>query len=370
VIAVPPSLVHDVEEWNRRLLALPGAHLLQSWQWGELKSHYGWQAARWLWTGDAGKPAAAAQVLRRQLTGLKGISVLYVPRGPCLDYADASLRQEVFRDLQDMARRGGAIFLKIDPAVEIGRGLPGSPEPAEEPSAATLTSHLHTAGWRFSPEQIQFRNTLTLDLRQGDDALLATMKPKTRYNIRLAERHGVRVREGRLEDLDLLYRMYAETSLRDGFVIRHEGYYQEAWGSFMRAGLAQPLIAELEGAPVAGLIVYRFGPTCWYLYGMSREAHREAMPNHILQWEAIRWARAHGCTVYDFWGAPDRLGPDDPMWGVYRFKEGFGAELIRTLGAWDYPARPTLYAVYTRLLPRLLELLRARGRRQTARSLE
>jgi lipid II:glycine glycyltransferase (peptidoglycan interpeptide bridge formation enzyme) len=118
------------------------------------------------------------------------------------------------------------------------------------------------------------------------------------------------------------------------------------------------------------LLVYRFGDTCWYIYGMSREAQRDRMPNHLLQWEAIRWARAQGCTTYDFWGAPDRLEPGDPMWGVYRFKEGFGAELVRTVGAWDYPVRPTLYAFYTRLLPRILGLLRVRGRAQTSRSLD
>jgi lipid II:glycine glycyltransferase (peptidoglycan interpeptide bridge formation enzyme) len=229
---------------------------------------------------------------------------------------------------------------------------------------------LHTAGWRPSPEQIQFRNTLTLDLRQADETLLGAMRQKTRYNIRLAARHGVKVRLGGLEDLALLYRMYAETSVRDDFVIRSEVYYQDAWGTFLRAGLAQPFVAEVDGEPVAALIAYRFGETCWYLYGMSREAHRDAMPNHLLQWEAIRWARAQGCTVYDFWGAPDRLEPDDPMWGVYRFKEGFGAELVRTLGAWDYAARPALYAAYTRLMPLALGLMRARGRQRTAQSLE
>lgn len=367
---MPPSLIHDADEWNRLVRSLPHAHVLQSWQWGELKSRYGWQAERWLWSGDAGKPTAAAQILRRHLPRLRSIAILYVPRGPCLDYSDAGLRRLVFQDLQNMARRAGAIFLKIDPAVTLGRGLPSSPDAVDEPLAALLTSDLHSAGWRFSPDQIQFRNTLLLDLRQGDDALLAAMKQKTRYNIRLAERHGVKVRLGGLDDLGLLYRMYAETSLRDHFVIRHEGYYQEAWGSFLRAGFAQPLIAEVEGAPVAALVVYRFGETCWYFYGMSREAHREAMPNHLLQWEAIRWARAQGCAVYDFWGAPDRLEGDDPMWGVYRFKEGFGAQLVRTLGAWDFPVRPALYAVYTRLMPGVLGVLRARGRAQTQRSLD
>lgn len=367
---MPPSLVHDPDAWNRRLLELPGAHLLQSWPWGEFKSRYGWSAERWLWSDPSGRPTAAAQILRRPLPSLRGISILYAPRGPCLDYSNAGLRQEVFHDLQMLARKSRAIFLKIDPAVHLGRGLPGTPQAVDDPLGPAVASELEAEEWRFSRDQIQFRNTLALDLRPTEVSLLAAMKQKTRYNIRLAERHGVKVRPGDLDDLGLLYRMYAETSVRDGFVIRHEGYYQDAWGSFIRAGLAQPLLAEVEGEAVAAVLVYRLGETSWYIYGMSREAHRDLMPNHLLQWGAIRWARAEGCTVYDFWGAPDRLEPDDPMWGVYRFKEGFGAQLIRTLGAWDYAVRPGLYAIYSRLLPRILAVMRSRGRAQTLRSIE
>ena len=102
---------------------------------------------------------------------------------------------------------------------------------------------------------------------------------------------------------------------------------------------------------------------------MSRGLHREKMPNHLLQWEAIRWAKQHGCTSYDFWGAPDNLDPEDRMYGVYRFKEGFGAQLIRTVGAWDFPLRPVLYALYHRLVPALLAVMRRRGRARTREAL-
>jgi ferredoxin len=104
--------------------------------------------------------------------------------------------------------------------------------------------------------------------------LLYRMKQKTRYNVGLAERRGVHIRHGELADLPLLYRMYAATSVRDHFVIRDEGYYQDAWGAFIAAGLAQALIAEVGGEPVAGLIVYRFADKAWYLYGMSTDRHR------------------------------------------------------------------------------------------------
>ncbi len=252
----------------------------------------------------------------------------------------------------------------------LGYGIPGESDAENITSGQSIIEDLLEAGWRESSEQIQFRNTLILDIRNSEEVLLAGMKQKTRYNIRLARRRGAEVRLGGKEDLDVLYQMYAETSIRDGFVIRKPEYYQDAWGSFIHAGLAQPLIAMVEEQPVAALIVFRFGKVATFMYGMSRAAHREKMPNHILQWEAIRWAKEQGCTMYDFWGSPDRLDPGDPMWGVYRFKRGFGARLVRTIGAWDFPARYTLYWLYSIVKPRLMSAFRIRGRAQTRSFLE
>jgi peptidoglycan pentaglycine glycine transferase (the first glycine) len=178
------------------------------------------------------------------------------------------------------------------------------------------------------------------------------------------------VRLGSHADLDLLYRMYAETSVRDGFAIRGLDYYRDAWGRFMAAGLAQPFVAEVDAEPVGALVVFRFAHTAWYLYGMSRDAQRDKMPNHLLQWHAIRWAKAQGCTSYDFWGAPDDFVESDPLWGVWRFKEGFGGQLVRHIGAWDYAPSPLLYRLYSIILPRVLDVMRRRGRNQTRQSIE
>ena len=101
------------------------------------------------------------------------------------------------------------------------------------------------------------------------------------------------------------------------------------------------------------------------MYGMSGEAHREKMPSYLLQWQAIRWAKDAGCRIYDLWGAPNVFEPQDPMWGVYRFKKGLGGEVVRYIGAWDLPLRPRLYWLYTVLLPRILDILRWRGKRRT-----
>jgi lipid II:glycine glycyltransferase (peptidoglycan interpeptide bridge formation enzyme) len=134
--------------------------------------------------------------------------------------------------------------------------------------------------------------------------------------------------------------------------------------------MAEPLIAEVDGQPVAALMVFRFAGTAYYLYGMSRQEHREKMPNHLLQWEAMRHARRAGCLAYDLWGAPEVFEARDPLWGVYRFKEGLGGQLVRTLGAWDYPVRPWLYRAYTQILPRLLAVMRRRGMEHTRHQLE
>jgi lipid II:glycine glycyltransferase (peptidoglycan interpeptide bridge formation enzyme) len=130
----------------------------------------------------------------------------------------------------------------------------------------------------------------------------------------------------------------------------------------MQSGKAEALIAEVNGELIAALIVFRFASKAWYMYGMSLPAHREKMPNHLLQWEAIRRAKECGCTTYDLWGAPDAFDQSDPLWGVYRFKEGLGGQVVRHIGAWDLPVRPMLYSLYTRILPRVLNVMRRRGR--------
>ena len=356
--------------WNSETASLPGAHILQTWEWSQFKAMYGWCPIPKTWRDENGKLVAAAMVLARTIrAGGVGPSstVLYVPRGPLLNWSDAELRMRVIDDLQQLAKKERAIFIKIDPEVMLGRGIPGAPGEQQVQDGLAVQADLKQRGWRFSAEQIQFRNTAWLDLSGSEADWLARMKQKTRYNLRLAEKRGVVIRRGAADDLPLMYQMYAETSVRDGFVIRSEGYYRRVWESFMKAGMAEVLLAEVDGEPVAGLIIFFFAGRAWYLYGMSRQAHREKMPNYLLQWEAMRAARDHGCQIYDLWGAPDQFNPDDPLWGVFRFKEGLGAEVIRFIGAWDFPARPFLYQLYTGVLPRILAVMRSRGKARVRR---
>jgi peptidoglycan pentaglycine glycine transferase (the first glycine) len=385
----------QAQTWNHLIADLPQPHILQTWQWSRVKAAYGWQPFFALWTeaetgkvefhfapdpleltlpaGAANQAQAAALVLLRNLT-MPGFSdrlkLIYVPKGPLLDWDDASLRRRVLDDLKQLAKRLGAIFIKIDPDVPLGSGLPDDFHAQEAALGQAVQADLAARGWRESAEQVQFRNTVLIDLGGDEDALLGNMKQKTRYNIRLAARKGVRVRVGGLQDFSLLYRMYAETSLRDGFVIRPQDYYECVWSVFLQAGMLDPLIAEVAEEVVAAVMVFRFGNRAWYLYGMSRDLHRDKMPNYLLQWEAMHRSRAAGCRVYDLWGAPERFEESDPLWGVFRFKEGFGGQVARYIGAWDLPVNPWLYRLYTQVLPRILDILRWRGKAEIRRQME
>jgi lipid II:glycine glycyltransferase (peptidoglycan interpeptide bridge formation enzyme) len=347
--------VTDGRKWNALLRALPVHHVLQSWEWGEFKARHGWTAERFAFQRGT-DVVAAAQMLTRRARPLP-VSISYVPKGPALDYADRPLRRAVLDALAAGGRQRGAIFVKIDPDVVLGTGVPGADDEAPDLLGQEVAADLRERQWRFSPEQIQFRNTVQLDLTQSEDALLAAMKQKTRYNVRLSGRKGVRVRAG--EDVELLFRLYTETAARDQFAIRPLAYYRDAWGSFLEAGLARALIAECEGEPSAALILFCFGERVWYMYGASLDIHRDRMPNHRLQWEAMRWAKAEGYTVYDMWGAPDLFEESDQMWGVWRFKSGFGGRVVRHIGAWDKILSRPWHRLYISVVPRYLALRRS-----------
>lgn len=371
--------------WNELISKLPNPHFLQTFEWGQVKAKYGWVPYYAIWTEDGRwkvesdinslstfhSPIIAAALLLKR-SALKTFSIFYAPKGPLMDWTNESLRKRVLDDLQSFAKKQGAIFLKLDPDVVLGRGVTLSEGEVTENSGQAVRSDLRRRGWVDSSDQIQFRNTVLVDLSASEEDILMRMKQKTRYNVRLAEKKGVTVRVGKLEDLGMLYRMYAETSVRDGFVIRDEEYYQTVWRTFMANNSpfiphpsSLPLIAEVDGEPVAAIFLFMFAGRGYYVYGMSRDKHREKMPTYLLQWAAMKHARAHGCLTYDLWGAPDVFDESDSMWGVYRFKEGLGGEVVRTLGAYDFAPNKFWYSMYSDVMPRVLNFMRSRGKQKT-----
>jgi lipid II:glycine glycyltransferase (peptidoglycan interpeptide bridge formation enzyme) len=389
--------------WNSLISNLSTPHFLQTYEWGQVKAKYGWNPLYAVWDADGSwkaasnpnqlstfhSPVAAALLLKRQILrrGFAArLSILYTPKGPLLDWSNASLRNRVLDDLQSFAKQQGAIFLKMDPDVVLGTGIPQSENDRIDNNGQSVVSDLKQRGWTSSSDQIQFKNTVLIGLIPSEEELLARMKQKTRYNIRLAERKGITLRIGTSNDFDMLYKMYGETSVRDGFVIRDAAYYKAVWSTFIANAEApvsnlqllissyqlpftEPLIAEVNNEPVAAIFVFYFAGRAYYVYGMSRDVHREKMPTYLLQWEAIKRAKAKGYTTYDLWGAPDIFNESDSMWGVYRFKEGLGGSVVRTLGAWDFTPNPLWYKLYSEIIPRVLDVMRSRGKAKTRQSL-
>jgi lipid II:glycine glycyltransferase (peptidoglycan interpeptide bridge formation enzyme) len=350
--------VADRNQWNNALRDMPYAHVLQTGEWGVFKqATTGWIPSRYTFKDD-GKIQAMASILTRKIGPL---SVMYIPKGPALRYEDSALLATVFDHIEAIAQKRRVIWLKIDPDVIIATGAPGEKDESPSPIGVTVINLLEQRGWRFSGDQVQFRNTVALDLTQSEDDLLAAMSQNTRRKVRTATKKDVTVRAATEADLPTLYHLYKVTGDRDDFLTRPADYYERAWRDFMQAGLAHALIAEFDGEPIAHVVLFHFGKKCWYFYGASSNEERNRMPNYLLQWEAIKWAKAHGYAVYDMWGAPDEFVETDSMWGVYEFKRGFRGTVTRHIGAWDYVPQPLLYAAYTKILPRLRAILRHRA---------
>lgn len=335
------TVTHD-PDWDRFVASAAHGHLLQSSLWGAFKVAFGWEVAR-IRAEEEGEIVAGAQVLLRPTPAGPAA---YVPRGPIIAPGDERL-PDLLAAIREFAHQHGAVFLKLEPDWE---------------DAPEIRSHLQRLGFRPSRQTVQPRSTIVVDLTPDEQAILMGMKSKWRYNIRLAERKGVHVRVGTATDLPAFYELMRITSQRDGFPIHSQAYYTAAWERFHAHDLAELFLAYYENELLAGLMVFRFGKTAYYLYGASSNRHRNRMPNHLLQWRAMQWAKAHGCAAYDLWGIPDEVGAalsrgreiptgEGGLWGVYRFKAGFGGRVVRTVGAFDAVYRPVRYWLGTRVWP-------------------
>jgi lipid II:glycine glycyltransferase (peptidoglycan interpeptide bridge formation enzyme) len=201
-------------------------------------------------------------------------------------------------------------------------------------------------GLRKAPTDLLPPDTIIIDLRGGEEAILSRMKPKTRYNIRLAAKKGVQVRRGGIEDFELWNRLYAETARRNG-IVAHESKFFEAL--FVREdgdSKVRLLIAEKGGETLAAMFLSISADRATYLYGASSGENRHLMGPYALQWAAIRLALLHGCASYDLFGVAPRPDPDHPMYGLYQFKAGFGGTFLHRQGAWDYPYDKKAYDHY------------------------
>jgi len=322
-------------EWDPFVATYPAGHVLQTSGWAAHKSEFGWQVERVV-VRNRGAIVAGAQVLFRRL----GLTIAYVPKGPLVDLANGEVCSPLFDALHRKSRARRAILLKIEPDL------------AESPA---LTAQLAGYGFRPGRHTIQPKRTLVVDITGSPDAILERMKSKTRYNIRLSERKGVRVRKGEREDMESFTRLMAITGERDSFGVHSPAYYERAYDLLVSAGMGRLFVATYQERPVAGIMVFTCGSKAWYMYGASGNEHREKMPTYALQWAAICWAKERGCHTYDLWGVPDEdeetleahfTERSGGLWGVYRFKRGFGGQLARYAGAFDYVYSKPLYWLY------------------------
>ena len=326
------------------------SHFLQLPQWAGVKEHWVWRGVLAL---EDDKIVGTMSVLIRKLP--MGFSMMYVPRGPVCDRNDPYVMACLLGGAEDLAAQQNALELRMDPD-----------EPFENRSFRELMG-----AWGFREYEdngfnhIQAQHVFRLYLRgKTEESVFGEFCQKTRYNVRLATRKGVTIRvysgdkpvpDGELDAFDRIMR---ETGNRDHFIPREKAYYRKVLESL--GGEAVLYMAYYEDTPVAGTIGVFSGGKGWYLYGASSNHHRNVMPNYLLQWEMVRTALERHCVFYDFRGVPGKVREEDPLYGLYRFKKGFGGTYCKFTGLFLCRYRPVLGICFDMALKAFRKL---RGRR-------
>lgn len=325
--------INDISVFNAHAVHSIGAGFLQSYEWGEFKEKFGWRAERYIFV-DSGDIIATAQILIHALPF--GKSFAYVPQGPVIDY-ETEKKETVAEILKLMKKNcSKQIFLRVEPALE-----------KETVAGKRAVVIFHEFGFKRSFEDIQPADTLILDLTKSEDELLLEMHQKCRYNIRLAEKRGVKVSQGRsAEEIEEFLSLYHETARREKLSEHDDEYMKTLIETFIASGNGKLFFARHEDKILSSIFVIHFGNTATYLYGGSSSVNRELMPNHAAQWAAIRDAKEKGFKKYDFWGIAPTDDSAHPWSGITRFKSQFGGQKISYIGAYDLPIKKAQYLAF------------------------
>jgi lipid II:glycine glycyltransferase (peptidoglycan interpeptide bridge formation enzyme) len=319
-------------QWDAFVHAHPRGHLLQKSAWAGLKRPYGWAAAR-VGLAHQGALVAGAQLLFRPLPYRLG-TMAYLPFGASVSHPDQ--REPLWRAIDRAAKAHHAAFLKWEPGFFLDEPPPD----------------FERFGFRASTHTVQPPRTILIDIAGDAETILARMNQGTRRKIRQSAKNGVRIFEAARDDIPRFTRMMHETGERNTFGVHEPAYYALAYDLFV-PGDGALILGEIDGETLAGVMVFSVGRTAYYLYGASSSARRNLMAAYGVQWAAIEWARARGCTHYDLWGIPDEDEAvleaqfetrSDGLWGVYGFKRGWGGQVVRSAGAWDKVYNPLVYA--------------------------
>jgi len=318
----------EFNAWNDYLASSTTCPIIQTYEWGEFKRISGWEPIR-IAVYQNGEIVGGISIQKRNIPKL-GKCLLYAPRGPVLDYHNRAHFTILMKKMKEVAAQYHAIVLKIDPEIEED----------DELSLAILKEN----NFLFVKKQIQPRATFFIDLTQSLDDILAGCESKTRYNIRLSGRKGVAVcEEISLAGAQKFYDIYETTAERDAFIIHKDEYYKRVIELMGEKGMVKLFLAYYENIPIAGVYVFAFGHKVWYMYGASSNTYRNVMPNQALHWHIIQWAKKHGYSTYDLWGIPAHPHKKHPLYGVYRFKKGFGGEHKLFVGMHDHVFKPFWY---------------------------
>jgi lipid II:glycine glycyltransferase (peptidoglycan interpeptide bridge formation enzyme) len=296
-------------------------HPLQSWEWGEARHKMGIEVIR-LGEYDNDNLINVFQLSFHQLPKTP-FKIGYLPRS-------SMPSDEVVDFLIDFGKKNKIVFIKIEPN-ELKKSYSKSIS-----GKLSKSSHPLFPNW-----------TMVLDLAKYEDELLKNMKSKTRYNIGLAQRKGVIIREESDEKgFEIFAKLYFETCKKQKYYGHNYEYHQIVWNS-LKNNVAHILIAYYNNEPLAAYELFSFNKTFYYPYGGTSEKHRNLMAANLLMWEAIRLGKKLGATKFDMWGSlSPNYNPKHPWAGFTRFKEGYGAECVEMIGSFDLVINPFLYKTY------------------------
>ncbi len=327
IAKVTPELLGEFEAF---LQSHPKGHFAQSSLWAKQKPMWKWEAL--ISRDDSGAIRGAVSLLIRKVPGTP-YTLAYACRGPVCDIHDNETLTELLDGARDLAKEHNAYVLKIDPDV------PSSDRVFAERMKA-YGFQCKEGGKNF--EAIQPRYVFRLDVEgKTEEELLASFHQKTRYNIRVAVKKGVQVRIEGKEAVPAFADLMLTTGVRDGFVTRQPEYFADMLDNLGEH--ARLYMAYADDKPIAGTLAIAYGDKVWYLYGASANEARNLMPNYLLQWNMIQWALERGARIYDFRGVSGDLSEDNPLYGLYKFKKGFGGEFTEFVGEMDLVLKKPVY---------------------------
>lgn len=306
----------------------------QSLEWGRVKT--AWTKEVVLAEDENGKIIGSVCVWIRKMP-IFG-NMMYASRGPVCDIHDQKVLEQITEGVRELGKKYNAFVFRMEPDVK--------KDDAEFRKIVEEIGYKVKDDAKDFKDEIQPRFVFRLDIKgKTEEEVLAACHQKTRYNIRLATRKGVVVKEGTREDLKDFHKIMIETGSRDGFIIRLLEYFEKMYDELAPKHM-KLLMAYYEDKPISGIIPIMYGNKTWYLYGASSNSHRNLMPNYLLQWEMIKQAIQNKNEVYDFRGVSGVVDETHPQYGLYRFKKGFGAEFTEFIGEVYLPFKPLTYKMY------------------------